>query len=217
MVLTNAQITQFFEAADQMGIPNETVVRLQAEGITTVDDLVDFDKDTLQTAADNLRRPGGRIQDPEPGAAVGATIPTPPFMFGAKSHKRLLSACDIVRYCDETGRALTAGNITWNTVIKNFAEQWKALKDRKLGDTPEVPRITKALPIIKWSEAFHDYLHRIIGVRMIPLAYVIREVVVAPAAAPALMAGQPHSEEHGSVETPYFYEKTRLGTKVVIE
>jgi hypothetical protein len=85
-------------------------------------------------------------------------------------------------------------------VIKNFIEQWKALKDRKTGDIPDVPKITKALPIIKWTQAFADFLHRVIGVRMIPLAYVIRDDVTVPAAAPPLLAGQPHSMEHGSVE-----------------
>jgi hypothetical protein len=200
MVLTNAQMTVFFEGNNQMGIPNDTVIQLQAEGITTVDDLVDFDKDTLQQVAGSLRRPGGRVPDPTPGAAAGATIPTPPFVFGAKSQKRLLAACDIVRYYTTTGRPLTSGNMQWNTVISNFAEQMKALKDRKTGDVPDVPKITKTLPIIKWTESFADYIHRVIGVRTIPLAYVIRETVAVPPTAPALVAGQPHSDEHGSVE-----------------
>ena len=200
MVLTNAQTVVFFESAQQMSIPHTTVIQLQNEGISTVDDLSDFDKDTLQQVADNLHCPGGRIPDPTIGAAVGATIATPPFIFGAKSQKCLLSACDIVRYYEATGRALTPGNITWNTVIKNFSEQWKALKDRKSEDAPEVPKITKALPIIKWTQAFADYLHRVIGVRTIPLAYVIREDMAVPAATPGLLSGQPHSEEHGSVE-----------------
>ena len=200
MVLTNGQVTAFFEFDAQMGIPHATVIQLQAEGITSVDDLIDFNKDTLQQVAGNLRRPGGRIPDPTPNAAAGATISTPPFVFGAKSQKRLLSACDIVRYYYTTGRALTPGNISWDPVIKNFADQWKALKDRKIGEVPEVPKITKALPVIKWTEAFEDFIHRIIGVRMISLAYVIRETVAVPAAAPGLMPGQPHSEEHGSVE-----------------
>ena len=97
MVLTGAQVTAFFEDADQMGIPNATVVQMQTEGITTVNDLADFDKDSLQQLADNLRRPGGRVPDPNPNAAAGATIPTPPFVFGAKSQKRLQVACDLVR------------------------------------------------------------------------------------------------------------------------
>ena len=183
-----------------MGIPNATVVQLVQDGISTVSDLADFNKNTLQQVADNLRRPGGRIPDPAVGAAVGATIPTPPFVFGAKSHQRLLAACEIVRYYETTGRALTAGNITWTTVVKNFDIQWQALRGRKDGESPEVPKITKALPIIKWTQAFTDYLHRKIGARMIPLAYVIREDVAVPAVAPALVAGQPHSEMHGSVE-----------------
>jgi hypothetical protein len=52
---------------------NATVVQLQEEGIDTVDDLADFDKDTIEQIAANLRRPAGRISDPNPGAAAGAT------------------------------------------------------------------------------------------------------------------------------------------------
>jgi hypothetical protein len=44
MVLTVAQTTVFFEAADQMSIPNATVMQLQNEGISSVNDLIDFDK-----------------------------------------------------------------------------------------------------------------------------------------------------------------------------
>ena len=172
-MLTAAQTTAFFEAAAQMGIPHETVLQLQHEGISSVDDLADFDKDSLQQVADNLRRPGGRVPDPNPGAAPGATIPTPPFVFGAKSQKRLLVASNLVRYYDTVGRTITAANMQWNTVMKNFEVQWKALKDRKDDEEPDVPTISKALPIIKWTEAFEDYLSRVIGVRMIPLSYII--------------------------------------------
>ena len=42
--------------------------------------------------------------------------------------------------------------------MSNFETQWKALKDRKDEDDPDVPKITKALPIIKWTEAFQDFL-----------------------------------------------------------
>ena len=92
MPLTAAQQTVFFEDAAQMGIPNATAVQLQQEGINYVDDLVDFDKDTIEQIAANLRRPAERITDPNPGAAAGATVPTPPFVFGAKSQQRLIFA-----------------------------------------------------------------------------------------------------------------------------
>ena len=48
MVVTAAQTTAFFNNPDQMGIPHATVIQLQVEGITGIQDLADFDKDTLQ-------------------------------------------------------------------------------------------------------------------------------------------------------------------------
>ena len=85
MPLTAAQRTLFFEEDAQMGIPNQTVVQLQTEGLNAIEDLAEFGKETIEGMASNLRRPAGRIPDPSPGAAEGATIPTPPFAFGAKS------------------------------------------------------------------------------------------------------------------------------------
>ena len=183
-----------------MGIQHATVVQLALEGVQTVDDLADFDKEALQQLADNLRRPGGWVPNPDPGAAAGSTIPTPAFGFGAKSQKRLGIACELVWYYNTVGHDLTAANMRWNNVIKNFEIQWKALKTKRDEDTPDVPKISKALPIIKWTEAFQDHLHRVIGVRMIPLAYVTRQDEDVPAVAPPLMVGQPHSEVHGSIE-----------------
>ena len=90
MVLTAAQTTAFFENPDQMGIPHETMVQMQEEGIQMVADLADLEKQSLQQLADNLRKPGGRIP--------GATIPMPAFTYGAKSQKRLTVACDLVRF-----------------------------------------------------------------------------------------------------------------------
>jgi hypothetical protein len=199
MPLTAAQRTAFFVDAGQMGIPQETVVQLQAEGIDGVDDLTDFDKETIEQIASNLRRPAGRVPDPNPTAAEGATIPTPPFVFGAKSQQRLIHATNLIRYYEAVGRVSTAANLQWTPTMKNFSEQYKALQDKKGGDEPEVPKITKALPIIKWTEAFRDYLHRVVGVRTIPLAYVIRPEANVPAIGPQAV-GTPHSTEHEAIE-----------------
>ena len=75
MVLTAAQTTAFFETPDQMGIPHATMVKMQQEGIQSVADLADFEKQSLQQLANNLRKPGGRVADPDPNAPAGATIP----------------------------------------------------------------------------------------------------------------------------------------------
>jgi hypothetical protein len=172
MVLTTAQTAAFFHEEAQLGIPNPTVAQMQAEGITNVKDLADFDKESLQQLADNLRRPGGRVPDPNPNANPGTTIPTPAFVFGAKSQKKLLVATDLIKYYDATGRDYTAANLQWNHVMKNFEIQCKALKVKQ----KENPlKISKALPVIKWTESFRDFLNRVIGMRIIPLCYVMRD------------------------------------------
>ena len=108
--------------------------------------------------------------------------------------------CDLVNYYKTVGRDLTAANLQWNTVMKNFDIQWTAPKEKKGEDSPDTPKISKALPVIKWTEAFQDFLNRKIGNRNIPLAYIIRDEPNPPAAAPPLAPGQPHSIDHGSVE-----------------
>ena len=84
--------------------------------------------------------------------------------------------------------------------MKNFDIQWMALKERKGDDSPDIPKISKVLLVIKWMEAFQDFLNRKIGNRNIPLAYIIHDEPNPPAAAPPLAVGQPHSIQHGSVE-----------------
>ena len=94
---------------------------------------------------------------------------------------------------------LTVANIQWTNVVKNFDDQNKALEDKVKAEEPDVRRISKALPVIKWTEAFKNCLHRIIGVRGIPLAYIIRPDAIVPAIG-AIKTGSPHSQEHGSIE-----------------
>ena len=197
MVLTGNQVTAFFENADQMAIPNATVVRLVHEGISDVNDLAKFKKEDIEKIAANLRRPVVQGQAP--------------LILGAKSVKRLIVACDLVRYYATVGRTITPGNIQWNTVMKNFEIQWKALKDKKDGDEPETPKISKGLNIMRWSEAFNDILNRCIGVNMIPLAYVVRtDSTVDPAIAPAIAAGQPFAADNGSVEDELIARATHV-------
>jgi hypothetical protein len=215
MVITNAQTTTFFEDADQMALAADTRAQLVVEGIDEVDDLAEYDKESWVVLAQNLKKPTGRIPNPDhvpalAGAdpadvaaanAIPATIPQPPFVFGAKTQKRLLVASEIVRFYLTIGRELTPGGMMWDPVLKNFELQWKALETRmKSNEDQEVPKISKSLVIIKWTEAFDDFLHRKIGTRTIPLAYVTRATAEVPAACPIRANNLPHSTEHGSVE-----------------
>ena len=200
MVFTANQTTSFFEDPNQMAMPAATRAQLANEGLTHVEDLSDFDEDSLKQVAENLRRPGGRIPDPNINAEPGATIPTPQFIFGAKSQMRLKVAAEAVRYYESVDRELTPSCMQWNTALKSFQQHWTALKERKEETVPDVPSISKSLAVTKWTEAFQDFLNRVIGTRMIPLSYVIRENDIVPAAPPALATNQPYSTQHGSVE-----------------
>ena len=80
-----------------MGLTPRTCNKLAEEGIISVNDLADFDKDSIKQVAENLRYPCGYVADPDPNANPGATIPTPPFIFGAKSQLRLNAATELVR------------------------------------------------------------------------------------------------------------------------
>ena len=80
IVLIAAQTTAFFENATQMVIPHATVVRMEEEGIEQVEDLVEFTETQLEHLAENLRKPSGRIEDPNNS---GTYINTPGFQLGA--------------------------------------------------------------------------------------------------------------------------------------
>ena len=159
MIITAAQTNTFFEHQEQMGIPHGTVVQLQQEGITDVANLADFDKESLKQLADNLRRPGGQVLDPNLAVAAGTMIPTPAVVFGVKSQTKLSFACDLVCYYETAGCDLVAANMRWTQVGKNLDIQWKALKAQRVEDDLEVPEITESLPIIKWTDSFQDFLY----------------------------------------------------------
>ena len=95
MVLTTVQITNFFTLATQIGVPAATMDRLQQEGIASPVDRNDFDDEALKIVKENLQCPAGRIADPNPNAN-GATIPTPAFVFGARSQTRLAATAKCV-------------------------------------------------------------------------------------------------------------------------
>ena len=198
MPITAAQTTAFFENVGQMGIPNATRVQLQTEGIIMIEDLAEFDDAELQVICDNLRRPSGRIPA-DPTDPHGAQVATPPFVFGAKSFMRLKAAAHAVRYYLATAREVTAANMRWTPYVKDFSIHWKSLQTRKGEDKPETPKITRTLPVVKWTEAFEDFLSRVIGTRCIPLYYVIRPDDVPPAVA-ALRVTNAYAEAYESVE-----------------
>jgi hypothetical protein len=200
MVFTAAQVTLFFEDPNQMAIPHRTRVKLAEEGILHPSDLRIFKADGFKRLAGSLRYPGGTIVNPDPNANAGALISTPIYVMGAKSWLRLEAAAEMVRYFHTCGRPLTAANMQWDPTISYYSEYWESLETQLKDSPPVLPKITKALPIMKWAEAFDTYLARVHGARSAPLTYVTREKVDVEDPLPVLLQGKPYSDKYGSAE-----------------
>ena len=93
MVITAAQTTAFFSELGQMALYAATRIVIAQEGLEDPADIVEFDERSLKQITDNLRRPGGRVPDPDPNAAAGATIPTPAFVFRTYNNTLLYRYC----------------------------------------------------------------------------------------------------------------------------
>lgn len=202
MVFDAAQTASFFTDADQMALPQTTLLGLLDEGIQEPSDLGEFHDEDLKQVANNLRKPSGTIPNPNyvAGGTEPARVPRPSYVLGAKSFKRLKVAAAAVRYYETIGRELTPTNMHYENVLQDFGEQWKALEIKAKEDDPNVPHITKALPIVKWTESFEDFLHQVIGVRRIPLAYLVRGYTIPLANPPTLDTNKSYSASTGSVE-----------------
>ena len=155
------QIVSFFEDGAHMVIPHATFAQLLHDVISTVSDLVDFDKESIHYIADNLRSPVGRVHNPQSRAVAGA----PPFVFGAKYQTCLEVACDLVRFYEPIGRPLTMGNIKWSPLMRKFGLLWKSLVAYCIAGDRATLMTTKELSIMKRCETFGDHLCRYMAVR----------------------------------------------------
>ena len=81
--------------------------------------------------------------------------------------------------CYETVRcSLSVAKIRSSHAIRSFKDQRKALKSLRKDEEVKVPKISKDFSAMKWSEASTDFLYRVVGIMMSPLAYVVRYNVV---------------------------------------
>jgi hypothetical protein len=111
-------------------------------------DLWEFKAAGFKRIAESLKHPDGRAQNPNNNAVEKDMIATPRYA----SWLHLEASDDIVRYYKTCGWSLTALNMQWNPTTKWYHEYWVSLEEQ-LKDCPTaLPKITKALPIMKWAE-----------------------------------------------------------------
>ena len=134
-MITGSETTLLFETNNQMDIPNKTVSHIVNEGISKVTNIPPFDKDTLQEITENIRRPEGRVPDPNYIALVPlpvlplplTTILTRSFVFGVKYQKRFLIAfiwSDYMRQLEEIWmHPIYGGFQSWGTLLNSKSTQ----------------------------------------------------------------------------------------------
>jgi len=196
MVYTAAQQTAFFTSAAQMGLSDRTRDQLDIEGITDVAYLSEWTDDQWDDFATNCRMPS---QIPDPANAANL-IHQQPFVVPVRSLKRLKIASKMVRYYEQTDRALSAANMQWTTVILNFDMQDMALKEAIKKDSPAIPKLRKNGTVTKWAPSFVIAISQHYVTRKASIDYLLRDDPVVPAAAPPLAPGMPHSVEGGSIQ-----------------
>ena len=107
---------------------------------------------------DPLIRP--RPVMPNPGVAVPAIL-----------ELKLQIAVTAARYYSSVGRVVESGIMSWARV-----KQFRSLSDVTLNwtDSPPLPELGRSVPIMKLLELTRDYLRGRLGIRQIPLSYVVR-------------------------------------------
>ena len=81
----------------------------------------------------------------------------------------------IIKYYEILNHKPTASYLRYNPVVKNFKLECDAIKEHKKKEV-KTPQISQKLDIILWTEAFLDFLSRIVGSRNIHLACVVQTI-----------------------------------------
>ena len=182
MVWTAVQTRAFWSGANQLNIPANVVTSIANDGITDIDSLEDFYEENLRLIQKRA------IQDD--------TLDH----FGELLFMRLATACHVVRYYKTIGREIEPSMMQWQSTSKNFHHGLKAKQALTDKTPPDIPQISRAMPVMKWAPAFEIVMESTDETGdFLPLMYVIRKNEDPADPAPALLANKPYSQEHGSL------------------
>ena len=183
---------------DVIGVtdPRERREAIQSEGLETLNDFLEFDKDGIKTLCSSVRKPGGMIANPN-AAVEGqpAQIPNPGFNIPAICEKRMIAATYTARTYDLIGRPITVDSMS-RSRLKAYENHRQLVKEHE--DPEKLPEVSRTFGIVKAMDLVPSHLHDRLGVRKVPLIYVIRDVV-DPGSAPDPAAGSNTSAEFTSI------------------
>ena len=149
--------------------PSARRVAIQEEGLQAITDLVEFDDDGIKSVCSSVRKPGGLIDDPN---NPGQHIVNPGFNIPAICEKRLKVACYAAKSYALIGRTINQDGLNRDR-LKLFEQHRKLIKEHN--DPDKMPSVDKSFGIIKAMDLLPSHLRDRLGVRKVPLSYVIRD------------------------------------------
>ena len=101
---------------------------IQEEGLETLEDLLEFDKEGIKSLCASVRKPGGRIEDP---TNAGQLISNPRYNIPAICEKRLQLARFAARTYDLIGRGLSQDALNRDR-LKLFEQHYKLVSEHRI-------------------------------------------------------------------------------------
>ena len=165
---------------DVIGVvdPVERREAIRLEGLESIQDFAEFEKEDIETLCASVRKPGGTIPNPNAAApGAPATIPNPGFAIPAICEKRLISAAYTAKMYSMIGRDID--NNTMNRArLKKFDAHKRLIDEHQ--DPEKLPQVTKTFGIIKAMDLVPGHLRERLGLEKVALSYIIRDEVIPP-------------------------------------
>ena len=162
-------------------LTNANANRVIAEGLSDLNSLLDFDKESLEALPKACARALPAVEA-DPDNDVVAANAVPAGNVSIASVHRLIVAANAARFYRNVGRELTFPRMNYQNVLSRFKDDYEAYISLKKQDSPETPLVNdkdKDKKIIKWVPLFEDASSRTFGVKG-PLKYVIRDSATVP-------------------------------------
>ena len=177
-----------------------------AQGLDSIADLAELTVDDVSLLCSTARRPGGQIEQRQHDG-VGAPniqISNPGVKVPARFQMKLELAVRAARYFASVARPITAVLMNWPCLrhfssLKEICANWT--------DPDPLPSLGRSIPIMKMIELIRNYLRRVLGIRKIPLAYVVRSMVAVPPIGDAPLRTAPSSLPYGAKYSSFHDEQ----------
>jgi uncharacterized protein YjaG (DUF416 family) len=200
VVVTNA-FKSWLKSSTNMKLSSDaSVLRLTHEGITNYDTLIDFDTKSIERLPTTCKETITAIVADE-----DAGVTAEPAIAGANlssiSVRHLIVAVKASKYYTSIGRTMTAENMHYIRVLKQFKVEWDTYQNLRDQDEPDVPLISDKdgdRKVIKWVPIFLDTLTRTYGIHG-PLVYVLRDEPTVPTEAEDPLTNESYFGTSGSL------------------